>query len=329
MRVLTVPVILLTLIPPHVHAAAPADSIVRALRDQARALTPLARTPLARSFLAATSALPTPSEKTVFFDPTAGLFYREAEIRSLPDSIRVRLQSRTYDGQYYYQTRYGSPLNYTRAIELVAQAGLTGLKGKRVLDFGYGRIAHLRLLASLGADVVGIDVDPILRALYADPGDQGMVPGFGGPDGSLHLVHGSFPADAEICAAVGDGYDLVLSKNTLKGGHGPGERAAQRRIINLGVSDSVFAREIYARLNPGGWFLMYTLSGPRGNGGCPFSENMLRATGFDVVAYDRDDSPLALAMRNAVNPDRGKSSTTPSEVVTGTYTLARKPGGPR
>jgi len=124
---------------------------------------------------------------------------------------------------------------------------------------------------------------------------------------------------------VGNGYDLVLSKNTLKGGHEPSQRVAQSRIVNLGVSDSLFVQEIYARLNPGGWFLMYTLSSPQGNGHCPFSETMLRATGFDVVAYDQDDSPPAMAMLNALRLERGEPPIDPSDAVTGTYTLLRKP----
>jgi len=52
---------------------------------------------------------------------------------------------------------------------------VTSVDGKRILDFGYGTVGHLRLLASLGADMVGVEVDPLLRALYSAPGDQGAI----------------------------------------------------------------------------------------------------------------------------------------------------------
>ena len=308
-----------------VLASAPADSVVLELQEQSRVLLPLAQTLLARRFLNATADLPPPRETTLYFDPKTGHVYTEKETPSLPDSLQGRLQPQTYNGTYYYQTRYGSPLNYLRMIDLLAQVELTSLEGKWVLDFGYGRIAHLRLLASLGANVVGIDVDPILRALYASPGDQGEVPGFEGPAGTLRLIHGFFPSDKQVAAAVGSGYDLILSKNTLKGGHEPAQRKAQSQIINLGVSDSLFVEEIYRRLNAGGFFLMYTLSSPRGNPSCPFPERMLRAAGFEILAYDHDDSPPAMAMLNALRVDRGGAASESTEPVTALYTLLRKP----
>lgn len=266
---------------------APVDSLVLAIREQAVALKPLVGAPLARRFLDATAALP------------------------------PRREPRTPDGRGYY----GTPLSYARPLEIVGLAGLESVAGERILDFGYGRIGHLWLLASLGAEVVGVDVDPKLLEFYGRPEDQGDVPGFDGRGGSLRLVHGSFPGDAKVRAAVGDGYGLVVSRNTLKGGSDPERRAAESKYVDLGLADSVFVREILACLRPGGWFLMYTLSTPDGNGRSPFPEAMLRAAGFHVVAFDRDDSPIARAMRSAQFATGGSSR----DDLIGTYTLARRP----
>src|SRR5207249_4308788 len=100
-------------------------------------------------------------------------------------------------------------------------------------DFGYGYLGHLRLLASLGFDAVGVEVDPMLDALYAEPGDQGSIPGFGGARaGSLHVLHGRFPADAAVTRAVGSGYDVIVSKNVLKKGYiHPDRPADEKKLI--------------------------------------------------------------------------------------------------
>ncbi|HET9480609.1 MAG TPA: hypothetical protein VFP98_02545 [Candidatus Polarisedimenticolia bacterium] len=65
----------------------------------------------------------------------------------------------------FLNTRYGSPLAYARALEIVSDSGMTDLSGRRVLDVGYGGIGHLRLMASLGAEFVGVEVDPLLALL--------------------------------------------------------------------------------------------------------------------------------------------------------------------
>jgi hypothetical protein len=91
-----------------------------------------------------------------------------------------RLVRRELDEFFYYNTRYGSPLAYLRPIELLAAHGVKDLDGVHLMDFGYGTVGHLRLLATLGAEVVGVEVDPMLRALYSQPGDQGKVGAKGG-----------------------------------------------------------------------------------------------------------------------------------------------------
>src|SRR5205823_1475983 len=119
------------------------------------------------------------------------------------------------DEEVYYNTKYGSPLSYSRPIDLLASRGVSFAPKTKLLDFGYGYVGHLRLLAGLGLDANGIDVDPMLRALYAEDGDQGVVDG----KGTVRLLDGEFPKDPRVVAAVGGGYDVILSKNVLKKGY--------------------------------------------------------------------------------------------------------------
>jgi SAM-dependent methyltransferase len=302
---------------------AAADQAIESLRQDAAALVPLMHSELARQFLAACSSLPAPPSRVVFHDTTHGEYLSQREAAARPESLRSRLEPDSLEGLYFYQTRYGSILNYARVFEVLGAGGMTTFDGQRVLDFGYGRIGHLHALASLGANAVGVDIDPLLGALYSEPGDQGETRGKDERIGRVSIVTGWFPGDSAIRAAVGTGYDLVISKNTLKGGRSPAERSRQRRVIDLGVSDSVFVRAIAECLKPGGLFLMYTISGPKGNPRCPFSEAVLREAGFELLAYDRDDSPGAQAMTAALHHGR-QSEDAPDSALTALYTLARR-----
>jgi len=309
--------------PPPSHAAP--DPVSDAIRRGAAAIAPTVRTPLARAFLDACASLPPPPARVLYHD-AHGEWFAAGEAAAQPESLRARLTPDSLEAPYFYQTRYGSILNYARIFEVLGGHGVPSLDHKRLLDFGYGRIGHLRALAAMGADAVGVDVDPILRALYAAPGDQGDVPGAGGRAGRVTAVTGWFPGDPATRAAVGAGYDLVISKNTLKGGHTPEQRERQRRVIDLGVSDSAFVAAVAACLKPGGLFVIYTISGPRGNAGCPFTEAMLIAAGFEIVAYDADDSPGAQSMMKALH--RGQDAgEVPDDQLTALYTLVRKANG--
>ena len=162
---------------------------------------------------------------------------------------------------FYYTTKYGSPLAYVRPFDLLGQSGLETMEGHRVFDFGYGTIGHLRLLASLGADVTGVDVDPLLTALYSQPEDQGPVKNGRGQTGRVRLIEGRFPADQAVTTAVGKGFDLIISKNTLKKGYVHPERPVEkRRLLNLDVDDEAFVRALHAALKPGGWVMIYNIT---------------------------------------------------------------------
>lgn len=159
--------------------AGPSERTVDAvaeLVEQAERLSGLVTSAVAREFLAATPALPSPGARTVYRDRSRGPALSEAEFASVPEGERPLFERRVYDEKFYYFTGYGSPLVFARPLDIVAErAGWTGLGGKRVVEFGYGSIGQLRLMASCGADVVGVDVEPVLSALYSGPGDTGTV----------------------------------------------------------------------------------------------------------------------------------------------------------
>jgi SAM-dependent methyltransferase len=291
------------------------------LREEAKKLKSFAASPAVREFL------------------DTRRYYTPADAQGMPQEERAALEELVFDDHYYYTTRYGSPLAYCRALDLVARTGVTSFAGKRVLDFGYGTIGHLRLLASLGAEVVGIEVNPLYPKLYSDPMDQGSIAGIAGRSGSIQLLHGRYPAVPELRSQVGDGYDLFLSKNTLKRGYIHPERAVDERMtIQLGVDDSTYVQAVFEALKPGGFFLIYNLAPapappdqpyiPWADGRCPFARELLEAAGFQILAYDVDDSVAAREMGRRLGWAEGENAMDLEKDLFGTYMLARKPGRP-
>jgi hypothetical protein len=279
----------------------------RAIRADVPAVRPLVTTPLAQRYLDAAVRLP---------------------------SIRKRLveaggAANVVDEEYYYTTRYGTPLAYVRPLELLARSGFVDVRGRRILDFGYGGIGQLMMLASLGADVVGVDVDPLLRAMYAERDGR-----FG--DGQLHTVDGRWPADAAVRAAVGTRYDLIVSKNVLKRGYiHPSQPVDERKTIKLGVDDETFLRTAFDALVPRGRLLIYNLAPapapagkpyiPWADGRSPFSREQLEHAGFRVVAFEIDDTGAARAMAHALHWDRGPDAMNLANDLFAQYTLVEKP----
>jgi hypothetical protein len=309
-------------------------TIVGELREESIALRPLTKSLAALAFLDSTRALPRPGYRTLYMDSSLAHLYSEPQARALGADAKAKLIPRTLDDKFYYNTRYGTPLAYARPLDLVGQQGVKSFAGWHIMDFGYGGIGHLRLLASLGANVVGIDVDPLLPVLYSMPGDQGAVPGHGG---KITLVDGHFPADTAVAAKVGGGYDLFLSKNTLKHGYiHPTRPAEKRQLVDLGVDDSTFVVAVRNILKPGGYAMIYNLSPalskdnqpyrPWTDGHDPFPRSLWENTGFEVIAYDQVDDDAARAMGKALKWDEGDSGMNLTSDLFGRYTLVRKKG---
>ncbi len=284
------------------------DDLVRQLRAEADALAgELVTSDAGRAFLDAVGSLPPARERTVFVDREAGRYLAPAEAATLPDGARAALEERTLAATTYYLTRYGSPVAYARALDLLGGAGVAGWEGVRLLDFGYGGVGHLRALASAGAHVTGVDVDSFLTALYGSPGDTGEVARDDGPPGSVRLVEGRWPSEDGVVGSVGDGYDVFLSKNTLKRGYvHPARPVDPRMTIDLGVDDATFLAHLRRVLRPGGLAMIYNICPPEAaddepyvpwaDGRSPFPREAWEAAGFEVLEIDRVDDDATRRM---------------------------------
>jgi hypothetical protein len=235
------------------------------------------------------------------------------------------------DEDMYYNTRYGGAPSYARPLDLLAEAGVALGPGTRLLDFGYGYIAHMRLLAQLGVDATGVDVEPMLRPLYSRPGDQGPF----GP-GQVRLLTGHFPSDAALVETVGTGYDLILSKNTLKHGYiHPDRPAPPERLMRLGASDEVVLARFFAALKPGGRMMIYNICPapsppdkpfiPWSDGRSPFSPEQWQAAGFHVLVYNRDDTAELRTLAHAMKWDQGPDKMDLEHNLSVLYTLVERP----
>ncbi|MBN1773751.1 MAG: hypothetical protein JXB32_20990 [Deltaproteobacteria bacterium] len=317
----------------------PDTPTLRTLRADARALDPLVEAQWVRMFLAASFLLPPVEPRTVYVRGRDAAYTAE-EYAALDEAAREGVEPRELDEAYYYTTRYGTPLAYARALEVADRFGFSDPTGRRILDFGYGGIGHLRLLATLGADVVGVEVDPVLRALYSFPGDTGPIPDAEHALGRIALVHGGWPADAAVREAVGGAFDLIVSKNVLKRGYVHPERPIEEgRGVDLGVDDAAFAVALFEALRPGGLVVIYNLSPaqapedqpfiPWADGRCPFDREALEAAGFEIPAYDEDDTETIRAFARALGWDRDPED--PMDVendLFGRFTVLRRPPAP-
>ncbi|MGV3625345.1 MAG: hypothetical protein ACO1OB_31330 [Archangium sp.] len=214
------------------------------------------------------------------------------------------LVAREVNDEFVY-ARITDPLGYTRPYEILSSVGFQP-KGKKVLDFGYGNLGQLLMLASLGAKVHGVEVDRLL------------VDGTKAVARPLVLHHGYFPGDEKLVKEIGTGFDLWISKNTLKRGYvKPLEGKAS---IDVGPAPlNVISKE----LKKGGFLLIYNLAPmqktpylPMADGASPFTKEELQSAGFEILAFDKDDSEKAREM--------GKALEWGDEPLAATYTLARK-----
>jgi hypothetical protein len=329
-------------VPPAIARRLDGGTVVEQLRAEAAMVMHTVECDATRRLLINTSWLPVVEPRTVHRDAKSGAVLSHAAWEQLPETDRAAYSPLELDEEFFYYTRYGSPLAYARPLDLIARS--LGCKDvafarKRILDFGYGGIGHLRLLASCGVQVTGVDVDPILPALYSREGDTGEVPGAGlaeprPPAGSITLVQGRWPADEKVVTAIGGGYDLIISKNTLKNGYiHPAKEAPKSQLIDLGVDDAAFLKAVAASLNEGGLFLIYNICPkqseekfiPWADGRCPFSKEAIAAAGLETLDRDVDDTVAVRALGKALNWDEGENAMDLEKDCFATYTLIRKP----
>ncbi|CAG1002532.1 hypothetical protein PHYC_03001 [Phycisphaerales bacterium] len=320
-----------------------APSTVEVLRAEAARLIGSVKNLDSQRFLIGTSYLPMHGDRELWFRKEPREVLTAEEYAALPEEKKPGFEKRVFTEKDYFYTKYGSPLAYTRAVDLLCEhlgGGETPLRGKRLLDFGYGTIGHLRLFASIGMDCVGVDVDPFLRALYEGTGDTGVVPGLPLanetlPDGKVTLVHGRWPADPKVAAEVGGGFDVILSKNTLKNGYiNPEKPVDKRMLVDLGVSNEEFVRKTAAALKPGGLFMIYNICPaqksepeawiPWADGRCPFPREVLDAAGFEIIVFDKDDDEAIRAVGKALEWDQGEKPMELEADLFATYTIVRK-----
>ncbi|MFN7614299.1 MAG: hypothetical protein ACK5P8_03790, partial [Phycisphaerae bacterium] len=243
------------------------------LRREAGLLRSTLKTPDAHRFVIQTNYLPVIDEVTVYVRNEPRSYLTPAQYEALPEDQRADYVETKYDDYFFYYTRYGSPLAYVRAIDLIAQqwgssqGGPETFRDKKIVDFGFGGLGQLRMMGNMGAHVTGIEVDPLLQALYADPALQGEVtrPSIMDdvpPVGSLKLVFGQWPADDATKQAVAERgkFDLFISKNTLKRGYiTPEKEVDPRMLVQLGVSNDQFVKELADAMNPGGLVMIYNI----------------------------------------------------------------------
>lgn len=330
---------------PFVSGAQPQEQAeptgVAALQVEARNLAPLVSTDLGRDFLAGVDFLPTIEPRTRLYNRQTRRLYNDSMAKALFEDARAALEEVEIGESTYYNTKYGSPLAYVRAIDLLGNH-LTTLQGSRILDYGYGTVGHLRLLALQGAHAAGVDIDPFLTALYDEPSDQGDIERLGGPTGHIALLNGRWPAESDIMKSVAQHgpYDVFISKNTLKKGYvNPDvevDDRIRRMMIDLGVDQAAFRKATFDALKPGGIVMIYNICGappkpgepymPMTDGRSPWSQEEWEASGFEVIALSVEDHDAVRDMASALGWTKGQTQEVIDANWFAWYTIVRRPG---
>jgi hypothetical protein len=314
-------------------AQSPAKEEASFLVAEATALESLAKTELAREFLASAKAAKPFEPRQIYRKGRSREWLLARDFEKLAEPERALWQPNPVSEMMYQGLFYGTPTSYVIPFNHLGNAGgPKSFKGLKIADFGHGGIGQLRLAAEQGAEVLGIDVDPLQSLLYSAPGDQGKV---GEKAGSVRLLTGPFPADSKLVEQIGEGYDLFLSKNTLKRGYVHPEREADKRmLIDLGVSDQAYCTAVAKLLKPGGWFVIYNLAPaqnppdkpflPMADGRSPFSRETLEAAGFEVIQFDTDDSATIRRYGSLIGWDKPPASMKLETDLFAWITICRK-----
>lgn len=320
---------------------APKDgaTVVKQLAAEAGKIAPLMESDLARAFLAETPNLPAVATRTVYRDRDANLALSADAWKQVSAEAQAKFKPRECSPEFFYYTGYGSPLVYARVVDLMGKHGVASLKGTRVLDFGYGTLGHLRLMAQNGAEAHGVEIEPIFEALYSleDRTVAGKTP-------SVFLHTGQWPAHKGLAAQVAEkgAFDVITSKNTLKKGYihpepPAGKTVDERQLVKLGVDDAVFLATVRESLKPGGLFIIYNICPaqtpaddatkpylPHADGRSPFTREQYEAAGLEVIAFDQDDQAWTLKCWQALGYDGGKPAEQAVKETFCLYTVVRR-----
>jgi SAM-dependent methyltransferase len=315
---------------------AEAPSVTERMKMGAAALAPTVTSDMAKSFLRATAKLSDPGTRTVYRNREKGVAVSARAHDAMSAEQREGFAARECTPDFYFETGYGSPLVYVRALDLAAPhlpSAQPGAKPK-LLDFGYGSIGHLQLLAHCGFDAYGVDVEPLFPALYSEPGDTGSI-----GTGSVSIHKGQWPAEQPLREAIGGGFSLITSKNTLKNGYihpapAQGQTVDPKRLIQLGVSDESYVKHVHDTLRPGGIFVIYNICPPQNppdkeylpwaDGASPFPRELLEKAGFEVIAFDVSDQEWVIGCFDTLGYGEGKPRAELATEYFCQYTIARR-----
>lgn len=307
--------LLLTLLAATPDAGTPPPPVLPELRRLAVKLDPMIESPWVKEWLHQLGQLQS-------VKPVTWWCTKDKQRCVAKDPKDAAYSARVADDEYVY-ARIADPLGYARPLDVLAAAGFEP-KGKKVLDFGYGNISQLLMLSKLGVEVHGVEIDSLIPLAT-----RAVV-------GQVKLHHGFFASDAKLVKELGGGYDLFLSKNTLKRGYvHPAEPKDAKGQIDLGLDDARLLALVFGMLKPGGYFYIYNLAPAQGqpylpmaDGRCPWSREQLQAAGFEVLAFDVDDAAKARQMGRLLEWDQGDESGLTGDLeksLFATYTLVRRP----
>lgn len=309
-----------------------------ALAAEADRVAEVVSQPAVIEWLAKAKELPEVEGQTLFVGPRVeGGFDREvytpAQARKLSEEDLEEFRVVTYGPERYYATNYGSPIAYATALACAADAGIESFKYKRILDIGYGQLGQLEMLARCGAEVDGVEVDPVVHVLYDLTRLTDLIAAEDGTKGSVSLHLGEWFANATFRGRVGGDYDLILARNVLKHGYvQPEESMNGFDPIDVGGDPETGARTLFDALRPGGVVVVYNLGGGpwrREDGSYnapadvrdPFGREAWEAAGFEVLHFQTNGSNLMRQVASLIN-QRELSDFDSYNVL---YTVVQKP----
>ncbi len=304
---------------------------LESLQADAHRLSSVYQSELAGRMLEEVERLPIVDARAIHIATRPNRGYTQDQFDELGEKEREGLREIPIESVDYYSTFYGSPLVYARMLDLATQyEPAFTIAGSKIMDLGYGQLGQLRLWAQMGADVVGVEIDPILTAIYDGCTAVGDLDDNPKTSGSVSLIEGAWPNDETCRDEVGSGYDLIVSRNLLKRGYvKPAARNPAFPVpVGWEMSDAEMLGHVFDLLNPGGLVIIESL-GPKPDPAKPWSdisnpwiEQAWIDAGFEVLAHDEDESQYARTMGKALG--WGERMNLETDLF-GMYSVYRKP----